>query len=316
MPSEEPPPPNPFASALEDFSRNTPFVTRWILLVQAISYLVSWIFNPFYVLGCIPLFVVYRFEVYRLFTSALVNTSLLSMLFSVWALLDSGRRLESSLGSAPFLWLCFCLVTVSNAGFVAIQTALFAMTGREGFLYDPAMGLWSLVLGVISVECLQSGAERRLVVVSIPAVYYPLALLALFCLWSGELSISYVVAIILGYGYKRFAFLKLSSTKARAWEDTWLRVLSRQSGWILSPDALGSGAWADDQSRATSTSGLVRTTTRNVLLTPSYLTEGDSYPFEKIPKQALDEQAASAVSFGDQITRQRVRPCHKAEVER
>lgn len=149
-PPDGPPPPNPFLSAYENFRDNTPILTRTVLLVQVISYLVSWIVNPHYALANIPQFVIFQFEVYRIVLSPLVNTQLITLLFAFLSFLELGKRLEYSMGTVAFGWFCGGVALIANVGFLAVSILLYALSSEQGYLLSSASGIWLILFGAIA----------------------------------------------------------------------------------------------------------------------------------------------------------------------
>jgi len=258
--SNEPPPPNPVLTAYEGFVQNTPLVTRYILTIQVISYITSWVVNPQYALANIPHFVLWKFEIYRLILSPLVNTSIISLVFAFMSFLDHGKRLEYSLGSTCFGWLCLMIGSLTNLLFLCLSVILWALSNREpAYLFLSAAGIWLILFGIIAMECAQAprDSKRKFFVWDIPTLYYPLALYLLFALLGGGLSMSYFISIGLGYayGFGKLDSLKLSSTRARRWEESLLANFTRRDGWVVGQAATGSAAWIDVES-----AGMVRVT--------------------------------------------------------
>lgn len=146
----QPPPPNPFLSAYENFKENTPIFTRTILQVQAISYLVSWIVDPHYALANIPQFVIFRFEIYRIVLSPLVNTQFITLLFAFMSFSDLGKRLEYGMGTAAFAWFCAGVALIANFGLLVSAVVLYAMSGEPGYLLMSSSGVWLILYGAIA----------------------------------------------------------------------------------------------------------------------------------------------------------------------
>ena len=257
--NNEPPPPNPMLKAYEGWAQRTPLVTRYILSLQVISYLTSWFVNFEFALATTPYFVLLRFEFYRLLLSPLVNTSIISCVFAFLSFSDHGRRLEQSMGSTAFGWMCFTIGLSTNVAFCVVSVVLAFLRGYdESFLLSSSVGLWTIIFGIISMECVQAprNTNRPFLFFVVPVIYYPLALYFFFSLLGGNFSLSYLISIGIGYaggfGYLD-KILKLSPSKAKQWEDTVLSNYARREGWIASHSATGSDAWHD----ATAGGGLV-----------------------------------------------------------
>jgi len=254
----DPPPPNPVLTAYEGFVQSTPLVTRYILSIQFVSYLFSWVVNPHLALANIPQFVL-QFEVYRLVLSPLVNTSIISLIFAFLSFVDHGKRLEHSLGSAAFAWLCLTIGGTVNVAFFLLCLIAYAVSGQDKvFLFYSAAGIWLILFGIIAIECTQAPrtSKRRLFFFEVPVLFYPLALYLFFAFLSGGPSIPYLLSIGVGYtyGYGYLDRTKLTTSKAKQWEEGVLANFTRRQGWVVGHAATGMEAWND----ASNGAGMVR----------------------------------------------------------
>ena len=210
----------------------------------------SWLVNPHFALATIPHFIVYRWEAYRFFTAPLVNTSILSLLFSFLSFSDTGRRLEQSMGSASFGWTCLIMGLATNTMFCTICVLLGVVFQNASFLLWSSSGLWTILFGLLAAECLLAprNSQRLLFFAKVPVRWYPVALCVLFGLMSGNiLSLPYFLSLGVGYawGFGYLNELKLSPSKAKQWEDTVLANFAQREGWIASHASTGCEAWSD-----------------------------------------------------------------------
>lgn len=241
-----PPPPNPVLSAYEGFVRDTPLVTRYTITTLFTSWLLSWFVDPSYAVSNIPLFTVFKFELYRILFSPLVCTSILSLIFAYMSFTDNGKRLEHSIGSTAFAVLIATLGCVTNLAFLALCVVLYYATGNQSWLLSSSSGIWIVLLGLIAIEC--SGAprdtKRRLFVFEVPVVYYPLAILLLFSLFGGP-RLHYMLSVGVGYayGYGYLDKFKISNSRFSRWEDGLLNNFTQRQGWVVGHAATGSAAW-------------------------------------------------------------------------
>lgn len=272
----ERPPSNPALQAYEKFSQSTPFVTRTLLTVQAVSYIVSWFFDPHYALGNIPHFSVFRFEIYRILLSPLVNTSLFSLILAFWSFQDHGTRLEKSFGSTSFAWSCLMLGVLTNITFIGVSFMLYFLLGKVSFLFQDSSGIWIILFGTLSMECVraQRGLTRKFVVVDIPILYYPLSLYLLFVLMGQGVLLGQGISMGIGYalgfassgedsstiGQKLDRYVLIDSITAKEWEEKYLNEWTTRPGWIVGHAASGSGAWNE-----TDTVGMVSSVHRSNL---------------------------------------------------
>ena len=135
----------------------------------------SWLVNPHFALATIPHFIVYRWEAYRFFTAPLVNTSILSLLFSFLSFSDTGRRLEQSMGSASFGWTCLIMGLATNTMFCTICVLLGVVFQNASFLLWSSSGLWTILFGLLAAECLLAprNSQRLLFFAKVPVRWYP-----------------------------------------------------------------------------------------------------------------------------------------------
>jgi membrane associated rhomboid family serine protease len=268
----QPPPNNPILTAYEGWYHSTPFVTRSILSIQAISYLFSWLINhPEFALANIPHFILSpRYEIYRLILSPLVNTSFISLIVAYLSFNEPGKRLEYSLGSTRFAALCLSIGTITNVAFFTSSVVMFYIQGggsdQGHVLLSSASGIWLVLFGIIAMECVQApaGTQRKLFLWHVPVLYYPVALLLFFAFISASFSLAYCLSMAVGYlyGFGYLERIQFSHGKAAAWEDhgsnsssnsssssfNWAGYLTRRDGWVSCHAATGSDAWMESAS--------------------------------------------------------------------
>uniref|UniRef100_A0A7S2I7V0 Peptidase S54 rhomboid domain-containing protein n=1 Tax=Helicotheca tamesis TaxID=374047 RepID=A0A7S2I7V0_9STRA len=242
-----PPQPNPVLSAYESFVRDTPLITRYTLTSQFVTWFLSFFVNPVNAISNIPLFTILHFELYRIITSPIVCTSLLSLIFAFISFTTHGKTLEQSLGSAAFGTLILTLSLLTNILYLVIAFTMYFITSSQICLIMPCSGIWIILLGLIAIECSCAPADskRKLFVVEVPTLYYPLALLGLFTLFGG-INFSYVISVGVGYAYGRnkLDFLKVNQNKLNRWEESGcLRNFAGRQGWVKGMAALGGSAW-------------------------------------------------------------------------
>jgi len=245
-----PPQPNPVLTAYESYCQSTPLVTRYVLNTIMITFLCSFFFSPAILLANIPIFTVFRFQLYRILTSPLLCENFLNLIFAFMGFLSHGVKLEQSLGSSMFCLLFFTLTIATNVLFLIITILLWGLTNQEAHLSSVSMGIWVVLLGIIAVECAEApeGTKRKLFVLEIKAIYYPLVLLAIFTMLSGP-RLSYFLAVGIGYamGYGKLDKFKVSVERVRKWENReqngCLSGFINRPGFITMSSASGPNAW-------------------------------------------------------------------------
>ncbi|KAL3758603.1 hypothetical protein ACHAWU_008357 [Discostella pseudostelligera] len=252
MPRENsgPPPPNPVLTAYESYLRDTPLITRYVLNATVISYFTSFFFNPAFLLANIPVFTIFKFQLYRIVTSPLICTDILSLFFTFMGFMNHGVRLEQSMGSSLFAALFFTLTIVTNTLFLILSILLWGVTSSSNYLAAASLGIWTVLLGIIAVECSEAprDTKRRLFFIEVPALYYPLVLLALFSMFAG-VKLPYCLGVAVGYayGHGKLNRLKVKVETARKWENRetggCLSGFVQRAGFVTLGMASGPNAW-------------------------------------------------------------------------
>lgn len=245
-----PPQPNPVSTAYESYVRDTPLITRYVLNATVISFFTGFFFSPAYLLANIPLFTIFKFQLYRILTSPLICTDILSLFFTFMGFMNHGVKLEQSMGSSLFACLFFTLTIVTNILFLIISILLWGLTNSDSYLAGASLGIWTVLLGIIAVECSEAppDTKRRLFFFEVPALYYPLVLLALFSLFAGP-KLPYCLGVAVGYayGYGKLDRWKVKVETVRKWENRdqggCLSGFVQRVGFVTLGMASGPNAW-------------------------------------------------------------------------
>eukprot|EP00529_Nitzschia_sp_RCC80_P029055 CAMPEP_0113503460 /NCGR_PEP_ID=MMETSP0014_2-20120614/34165_1 /TAXON_ID=2857 /ORGANISM="Nitzschia sp." /LENGTH=323 /DNA_ID=CAMNT_0000398447 /DNA_START=10 /DNA_END=978 /DNA_ORIENTATION=+ /assembly_acc=CAM_ASM_000159 len=243
---------NPFRNAYESFNKDTPFVTKFVMTAQIVSWLISWFVDLTFALSNIPYFTIQRFEIYRLVTNLFICNSFFNLVFTYLSFVETGRRLERSMGSTAFAVLFSSFGIVSNILYIVLSIIMDALWTL------PSFGIWIVLFGIISMECVGGGSSpeqrRKLFMFEVPTKFYPLALFGIFTLLGGGgFQLGYLISIGLGYmtGWGYLDRFIVSNTTCRRWEESssFLNGLTSLDGWVLSTTgAIGGGTWNNDQS--------------------------------------------------------------------
>jgi len=111
-------------------------------------------------------------------------------------------------------------------------------------------GIWQVVFGIIAIECSRAPPQstRRLFFFPVQVEYYPLALFAFFCFFTGTFDWSHILSIGIGYAYEHghLDSIKPTSQRCKRWEERYLNGLGNIDGWVQLDQIVGSGAWSTD----------------------------------------------------------------------
>jgi len=259
-PRQQPSPLNALNEWYTDWTLQTPMVTRYSVSVIGFGYLWSWFFSVS-AFSVIPYYTVFKFEIYRFLLAPFFVDSIFSLLFIAVTLSSMGSRLEYKHGSVHLTFLLGVLSLASNLVFI-LAAFLLATFGHYEALFLQAHGFLPTLLGIITIECLESpeGHRRLFFLPPIPTKYYPVALFGLFTLFGGfdvSLAVSMAVGWLFQKGY--LDFLKPTSATVQRWEESCLVQFTTRTGYV-SGSAAGSGVFqamrgGDDSGSATSSTG-------------------------------------------------------------
>jgi membrane associated rhomboid family serine protease len=243
------PPNNPILNAYEQFVRDTPLVTRYVLTTLLVTWFAGFFVDLSYATATVPYFCLYRFEIYRVIISPFICQSILSLVFAVFSFTDNGKRLEFSMGSTAFGWYLLTMACCTNIAFLMILFLAYGLSGDSGFLWYRSIGIWTILFGLIATECSKAprDSQRRLFFFNVPTIYFPIALWGLFALFGG-VDFADLLSVGVGYasGYGYLDKLKLKLSRFNQWEETILSNFTQRPGWVVGHAATGDDAWSTE----------------------------------------------------------------------
>lgn len=151
---DQPPSSNPLKQMYEEWSAKTPCVTRNSLIGIVILYILSFFFDADVTLGNIPYFSLMHLEIYRIILAPAVGNSLITIILMVLFYPVMGSRLESSLGSAGYLFHLFIITLATNLLFDGVCFVIYAMGSAEALFWS-CSGFWTVLFAMIVMECMQ-----------------------------------------------------------------------------------------------------------------------------------------------------------------
>ena len=109
------PPQNPIGDAFKRWSARTPPVTRYVILMLACFWIVTFIL-PSAAFTNVAIHLIYELEVYRLLLASFVPSGLLGFALSAYWFSGMGAQLERARGSVGLLALVGLFVPCVNVG--------------------------------------------------------------------------------------------------------------------------------------------------------------------------------------------------------
>ena len=237
---------NPVAEWFYGWCERTPFATRNTLVLLVTFYVLSLAgLVSARTFAVIPQLCLRSWDLglHRMLLSPLFETSIFGILFVAMSFSGMGARLESMYGSGGLLALMAALGAASNFLYVA---ACVLLSFADPFvMLSHSAGFWPLLLALIVIECHAApDARRRMMFLpcEVPSRYYPLAILALFSLFGGNM-LPLIVATGAGYAqvYGYLAALAPAPDTLARWESGggWLSSWAAKPGYVLQGAASG-----------------------------------------------------------------------------
>jgi membrane associated rhomboid family serine protease len=145
---------NPVLSFYQQWRERTPFVTRTLMITILVCYILSWFLISDQLLGNIPYFTIFQFEIYRLILSPIVGNSILDVIIVALFFPQMGAQLESSYGSGFFLTLNVILTLVINVTYITICIILYFL-GMPEIIFYSCSGFWTIIFALMTIQCMQ-----------------------------------------------------------------------------------------------------------------------------------------------------------------
>ena len=144
-------------------------------------------------------------QVYRVYTSAFLHANLMHIGFNMFSFIQAGPSLERVVGTARFVCLIVCFVTILGALYDGISLICLFVFEFDRFFNECAIGFSGVLFALMTIESLLAPADRLLRLpfgIQVPSRWYPWALL-IFCqlIMPGVSLIGHLVGILGAYLY-------------------------------------------------------------------------------------------------------------------
>ncbi|WOG98224.1 hypothetical protein DCAR_0417565 [Daucus carota subsp. sativus] len=220
-----------------------PFLTSVVIIVCGAIYVLCLFagYDSFQEVCFLPVAVISRFQVYRIYSSVIFHGSLLHVLFNMLAFVPLGSELERIMGSIRLSYITILLAT-SNALLNLLIAALLAHNPFYPFpifMDECAIGFSGILFSMIVIETSLSGAQHRSVfgLFNVPAQWYAWILLVVLQLVMSNVSLlGHLCGILSGfaYTYGLFNFLVPGPSFYSSIESsTWLSTCVRRPKYIM-----------------------------------------------------------------------------------
>ena len=224
-----------------------PFFVKIVVCSTIILYLITFII-PYvaYFLADIPYFTIYYFQIWRIFTTPFITTSLFSVIFSIYFWYEKASRLEKDIGTIKYIIIffmnSFCIqimfcILMLLLSLIIRNKAPLVMKISQGRVRNE--GIWPILMCDLTLLCLSNPNEImqfRFFPCTIKAKYYPIFLFLIFTIISGfQIDFENICGIGFGFLYHYFLRnrLKISNNFAEKLGNSCLcRWMKTKKGFI------------------------------------------------------------------------------------
>ena len=180
----------------KNFWNSIPLFVKFISVCTCVLYFFN-LFLPFISLYLvnIPYFTLFGFQIWRLFTTTVITTSIFNILFALVSWIKDGSNLEKSMGTLKYMFTFTINAIFIQIIYILITLLLYLITQKKEMMmmniYINSVenaGLWPIIMAEITVLCLanpNNPVKILLFPCEIKAKYYPIMLFGLFVLFSG-----------------------------------------------------------------------------------------------------------------------------------
>ena len=189
---------------------NTPLWTRFLFFISVGIYGFSWVTEMIlYYLFCSPQLIIYKFEIWRLFSGHFVHPQILTLLFALLSHLPHAANAERTIGTVRYFFRFWLLGTVT--------LLLFTIVCGVGSLNQFSLGLWPMFFCDLAIECMQNAEQTQglcCLPIQIKRKWYPLIVIAIFSIMFFQLSMWFGLAVGYAYHYGAFARIEMGANRA------------------------------------------------------------------------------------------------------
>eukprot|EP00744_Colponema_vietnamica_P010578 GILI01014936.1.p1 GENE.GILI01014936.1~~GILI01014936.1.p1 ORF type:complete len:384 (-),score=57.34 GILI01014936.1:468-1619(-) len=221
---------------LSRWYRELPTATRYVSTTISIIYIFSLIFPVLVkMFSTIPYYVLYEFQIWRVFLSPFIHPSIFTLLFVLLMFIPTAKACEASEGSLPFLLRLCGYSVLCNVLFLLLAFLLsFAFPLA---LLQVSSGLWPVLMVFIVVDCMRNPNAPRTMFplpMQIPSKYIPLVFLFISLLFLG-IELDFLAGLLIGYlvsSGRMFKFTISSQWLSRLQSSLSLRWFTGSSGYV------------------------------------------------------------------------------------
>lgn len=220
-----------------DWSARTPVTTRYTLITIVAATLIGMFTGLSELTALCPATAVFGLQIWRFFTSPIIQNGFLSLLFVVLWFAQQGTPLEQKHGSVGLLYLMGLLGIVTNLiyAFGGLLLAYNPIAPME-LMMGCSGSFWPILVGLITCECLENPEGSRkffFFPCMIKNRFFPWVVAAFFCVLGG-IATDIIIGVCTGhlYAYGKLDRFKPTPERLESLESGSLAGLASQQGFI------------------------------------------------------------------------------------
>ena len=211
-------------SKIKIFWNSIPLFVKFIISSTMIFYILNLFISYIsFFLTNIPLFTIYKFQLWRLITNVFITTSLLNIIFAFLSWIKDAIELENRNGTLKYMIIFFINSIFIQIIYCFILVLCYLLTNNKLVLTLNIImgkvennGIWPLIMGELTLLCM-TNPEVPMRVFFFPcevkAKYYPIVLFFLFVMFNGmQIDFGVLSSIIYGLLYHYLLRNKLQIT--------------------------------------------------------------------------------------------------------
>ena len=211
-------------SKIKIFWNSIPLFVKFIISSTMIFYILNLFISYIsFFLTNIPLFTIYKFQLWRLITNVFITTSLLNIIFAFLSWIKDAIELENRNGTLKYMIIFFINSIFIQIIYCFILVLCYLLTNNKLVLTLNIImgkvennGIWPLIMGELTLLCM-TNPEVPMRVFFFPcevkAKYYPIVLFFLFVMFNGmQIDFGVLSGIIYGFLYHYLLRNKLQIT--------------------------------------------------------------------------------------------------------
>ena len=194
--------------ACKNILKNIPLFVLFISITTCVFYLLNLLLPSIsFYLSNVPFYLVFQFQLWRLFTTTLITTKILHIIFAFLIWIRESSNLEKTMGTLKYMFTFIINSTLIQVIHTMIMLIIYLITGKQELMtmnmnmeQVENSGLWPVIIAEITVLCF-ANSNNPVRILSLPceikAKFYPIILFVFFIILNQfQIQVDLIVGII------------------------------------------------------------------------------------------------------------------------